>query len=72
MTTHGDAGDTTPRDAMQFVNEQDDATLERFIDRLELRGKDPTFVAYREAYLTLHRPAAIAQRSWRSAAAPAW
>ena len=38
---------------MQFVNEQDDATLERFIERLELRGKDPTFVAYREAYLKL-------------------
>jgi ubiquinone/menaquinone biosynthesis C-methylase UbiE len=41
------------RDAMQFVNDQDDATLERFIDRLELRGRDPTFVAYREAYLAL-------------------
>jgi ubiquinone/menaquinone biosynthesis C-methylase UbiE len=39
------------RDAMQFVNEQDAATVERFIERLELRGKDPTFVAYREAYL---------------------
>ena len=38
---------------MQFVNEQDDVTLERFIERLELRGKDPTFVAYREAYLEL-------------------
>ena len=42
-----------PRDAMQFVNDQDDATLARFIERLELRGKDPTFVAYREAYLQL-------------------
>ena len=42
-----------PRDAMQFVNEQDPATRERFIERLELRGKDPTFVAYREAYLEL-------------------
>jgi ubiquinone/menaquinone biosynthesis C-methylase UbiE len=41
------------RDAMQFVNEQDAATRERFIERLELRGKDPTFVAYREAYLEL-------------------
>jgi len=41
------------RDAMQFVNEQDPATRERFIERLELRGKDPTFVAYREAYLEL-------------------
>lgn len=41
------------RDVMQFVNEQDAATLERFIERLELRGTDPTFVAYREAYLEL-------------------
>jgi ubiquinone/menaquinone biosynthesis C-methylase UbiE len=41
------------RDVMQFVNEQDAATLERLIERLELRGKDPTFVAYREAYLEL-------------------
>ena len=42
-----------PRDAMQFVNEQDAATLERFIERLEFRAKDPTFLAYREAYLKL-------------------
>jgi ubiquinone/menaquinone biosynthesis C-methylase UbiE len=41
------------RDAMQFVNEQDPATLERFIERLEFRAKDPTFTAYREAYLEL-------------------
>jgi ubiquinone/menaquinone biosynthesis C-methylase UbiE len=41
------------RDAMQFVNQQDPATRERFVQRLELRGKDPTFVAYREAYLEL-------------------
>ena len=27
------------RDAMQFINEQDVATLERFIERLEFRGK---------------------------------
>jgi ubiquinone/menaquinone biosynthesis C-methylase UbiE len=50
------------RDAMQFVNAQDPATLDRFIQRLELRGKDPTFVAYREAYLELidlPRPAAV-------------
>jgi len=47
------ATETQARDAMQFVNEQDDATLERFIARLEMRGKDPTFVAYREAYLEL-------------------
>jgi hypothetical protein len=48
MATHAQA-----RDAMQFVNEQDGATLKRFIERLEFRGKDPAFVAYREAYLKL-------------------
>ena len=41
------------RDAMQFINEQDTATLERFIRRLEYRGTDPTFTAYRDAYLKL-------------------
>jgi len=41
------------RDAMQFINEQDGATLERFIERLEFRGKDPTFIGYRETYLKL-------------------
>ena len=46
MTTQPQA-----RDAMQFINEQDPATIERFVARLELRGKDPTFVAYRESYL---------------------
>jgi ubiquinone/menaquinone biosynthesis C-methylase UbiE len=44
------------RDAMQFINEQDAATLERFIERLEFRAKDPTFTAYREAYLELVDP----------------
>ena len=41
------------RDAMQFVNDQDAATLQRFAERLEFRGTDPTFVAYRDAYLPL-------------------
>jgi SAM-dependent methyltransferase len=41
------------RDAMQFINEQSPATLERFIERLEYRGTDPTFAAFREAYLKL-------------------
>jgi predicted RNA methylase len=41
------------RDAMQFVNEQDAATRRRFIERLEFRATDPTFVAYRDAYLDL-------------------
>jgi ubiquinone/menaquinone biosynthesis C-methylase UbiE len=44
------------RDAMQFINEQDAATLERFVERLEFRAKDPTFTAYREAYLELVDP----------------
>ena len=41
------------RDAMQFINEQNAATVERFIERLEFRARDPTFTAYREAYLKL-------------------
>jgi ubiquinone/menaquinone biosynthesis C-methylase UbiE len=41
------------RDAMQFINEQDSATLERFVERLEYRATDPTFTAYRDAYLAL-------------------
>jgi SAM-dependent methyltransferase len=51
-----------PRDAMQFINEQNAATLERFIERLEFRAKDPTFSAYREAYMKvvdLPRTAAV-------------
>jgi ubiquinone/menaquinone biosynthesis C-methylase UbiE len=47
------AAQVQARDAMQFINEQNAATLERFIERLEFRGNDPTFVAYREAYLKL-------------------
>ena len=45
--------DVHAHDAMQFVNDQDAATIERFIDRLEFRGSDPTFVGYRDAYLNL-------------------
>ena len=49
------------RDAMQFINEQDAATIERFIERLEFRGEDPTFVGYREAYLdSIDMPGAAA------------
>jgi ubiquinone/menaquinone biosynthesis C-methylase UbiE len=40
-------------DAMQFINDQSAATVERFIERLEFRAKDPTFTAYREEYLKL-------------------
>jgi SAM-dependent methyltransferase len=39
------------RDAMEFINEQDEATLHRFVDRLEFRGRDPTFVGYRRTYV---------------------
>lgn len=39
------------RDAMEFINDQDEATLERIIHRLELRGTNPTFCRYRDAYL---------------------
>jgi ubiquinone/menaquinone biosynthesis C-methylase UbiE len=45
------ATSSRPRDAMQFITEQDSTTLERFAKRLEFRGTDPAFVAYREAYL---------------------
>ncbi len=39
------------RDLMEFVNEQDEATLQRLVERLEFRGSDPVFVGYREAYV---------------------
>jgi ubiquinone/menaquinone biosynthesis C-methylase UbiE len=41
----------TARDIYRFINEQDDNTIERIIDRLEFRGKDPTFTGWLEAYL---------------------
>ena len=40
-------------DAMQLVNDQDATTIQRFVDRLEFRGGDPTFIGYRNAYLDL-------------------
>jgi hypothetical protein len=39
------------RDAMTYINEMDENTVQMFIDRLEFRGKDPTFVHYRNAYV---------------------
>ena len=39
------------RDAMEFMNEQDEATIARFVERLEFRGRDETFTGYRDAYL---------------------
>jgi len=38
-------------DVMTSINEQDEKTVQMFIDRLEFRGKDPTFIQYRDAYL---------------------
>jgi ubiquinone/menaquinone biosynthesis C-methylase UbiE len=40
-----------PRDAMTYINDMDDKVVQMFIDRLEFRGKDPTFVGYRDAYV---------------------
>ena len=39
------------RDAFRYINDLDDATVQAFADRLEFRGKDPTFTRWREAYL---------------------
>ena len=39
------------RDIYRYINEQDDNTIERIIDRLEFRGKDTTFKGWLEAYL---------------------
>src|SRR5215472_12112339 len=40
----------TARDAMRFINDQDETTLQNFVKRLEFRGKDPTFLKMRDAY----------------------
>jgi SAM-dependent methyltransferase len=39
------------RDVFEFINEQDAATLQSLINRLEFRGNDPTFIGYRESYV---------------------
>jgi SAM-dependent methyltransferase len=41
----------TAQDIFRFINELDDATLQRVIERLEFRGRDPTFCGWLEAYL---------------------
>jgi hypothetical protein len=48
---------------MPLINEQSAATVERFIERLEFRAKDPTFTAYREAYPELLEPTTRTSRS---------
>jgi len=42
----------TARDAMRFINDQDETTLQNFVKRLEFRGRDPTFLRMRDAYFT--------------------
>jgi SAM-dependent methyltransferase len=39
------------RDAWEFINDLDRATVESFINRLEFRGQDSTFSQFRDAYL---------------------
>ena len=41
----------TARDIYRFINEQDDNTMQRIIERLEFRGQDQTFRGWMEAYL---------------------
>jgi ubiquinone/menaquinone biosynthesis C-methylase UbiE len=41
----------TAKDIYRFINEQDDNTIQRIIERLEFRGKDPTFRVWTEEYL---------------------
>ena len=39
-----------PRDVFRFINDLDDAAVDRIAARLEFRGTDPGYVAFREAY----------------------
>jgi ubiquinone/menaquinone biosynthesis C-methylase UbiE len=41
----------TARDAYEYINEQDEATVRSFVNRLEFRAKDPTFCRFRDDYL---------------------
>jgi ubiquinone/menaquinone biosynthesis C-methylase UbiE len=50
-----------PRDVYRFINDLDDAALDRIVSRLEFRATDPTFTAYRDAYFA-KLPLAAAQR----------
>jgi SAM-dependent methyltransferase len=51
----------TARDIYRFINEQDDNTIQRIIDRLEFRGQDPTFAGWLDAYLNKLRLTPSAQ-----------
>jgi len=39
------------QDIFRYINEQDDGTLNRIIERLEFRGRNPTFRGWLESYL---------------------
>jgi ubiquinone/menaquinone biosynthesis C-methylase UbiE len=41
------------QDIYRFINDVDSVTLERIIERLEFRGRDPTFRGWLEAYLDM-------------------
>jgi hypothetical protein len=59
------------RDVMEFINEQDEATLERFIQRLEFRAGTPPSSATGTPTWTrwTWRPA---RTCWISAAGQGW
>jgi ubiquinone/menaquinone biosynthesis C-methylase UbiE len=50
-----------PRDVFRFINDLDVASVERIAARLEFRGTDPGYVAFREAYFA-KLPLATARR----------
>jgi ubiquinone/menaquinone biosynthesis C-methylase UbiE len=41
----------TARDIYRFINELEDDTIQKIIERLEFRGKDPTFSGWLKTYL---------------------
>jgi SAM-dependent methyltransferase len=40
-----------PRDIFRYINDLDEPTLQRVVDRLEFRGRDPVFRGWLETYL---------------------
>ncbi len=50
-----------PRDVFRFINDLDAASVERIAARLEFRGTDPGYVAFRDAYFA-KLPLATARR----------
>ena len=41
------------RDIYRFINEQDDNIIQRIIERLEFRGKDPTFKGWNDSFVVV-------------------